>query len=309
MKLAIRLALYVTLLILAGITFSKFRAAYQNAPTRVVDASDIDRNPTPPADTNAAAATNLVVLTNAVPDAETNLVTAAATNFPVANAAKPPGAPPKKADKSSALLYLGCFVVSVLGLGFMGAWDVVQMLGGRAGRSVMAEDYTELKDTDYELAEAEWAKGNHLDAIQLMRDYLKQKPSEQHAAIRIAEIYEKDLGNFLAAALELEEVLNKKLPREKWGWTAIRLSNLYSGKLNQPSKAMAVLDRIVRDYSDTSAAKKARARLGLPEPSDEPIADEPEAEESPESAAPPTEPAPEPSPDQAALPKGFRKKK
>src|SRR2546429_1455339 len=44
--------------------------------------------------------------------------------------------------------------------------------------------------------------GNFLEAIQLMRDYLKQNPREQHVALRIAEIYEKDLQNFLAAALE-----------------------------------------------------------------------------------------------------------
>lgn len=58
----------------------------------------------------------------------------------------------------------------------------------------------------------------------------RQESSEQYAAIRIAEIYEKDLHNYVAASLELEEVLSKRLSREKWGWTAIHLANLYSGK-------------------------------------------------------------------------------
>jgi len=307
MKLVVRLAIYLVLLVLAGITFSKFRAAYQTGPTRVIESVEPDRTPasSPVAaagsDTNVVAA-NANANTNAVAAAERNAVPDAVTNTPPAVETKPvAAAPPKKADKSSSIVYLGCFLISMIGLGAMAAWDVAQLFGNRAGRSVMAEDYTEFKSPDYEKAEEEWAKGNHLDAVQLLRDYLKENPSEQHAAIRIAEIYEKDLGNYLAAALELEEVLNKKLPREKWGWTAIRLSNLYSGRLNQPNKALAVLDRIVRDYSDTAAARKARERLGIPEPTPEAVAEEPSATESETGSIP--------EPDPSNFPKGFRKKK
>lgn len=307
MKFVVRIAIYLVLLVLAGVTFSKFRAAYQSGPTRTFDVGDGDKSP-PVAvatETNAVPGAGTAVPTNAVAGAETNAVAEITTNAPApaTESVLPTPAPAKKADKSSAMLYLGCFLVAVLGIGIMGAWDIGQMIGGRAGRSVMAEDYTEHKDPDYEAAEEEWSKGNHLDAVRMLRDYLQRNPSEQHAAIRIAEIYEKDLGNYLAAALELEEVLQKKLPREKWGWTAIRLSNLYSGRLNQPAKALAVLDRIVNDYSDTSAAKKARERLGIPEPTPEAV----EEAAAPEGTV--EAPAPEPPPDQAALPKGFRKRK
>ena len=307
MKLVVRIAIYLVLLVLAGITFSKFRAAYQTGPTRVIESVELERTPAAAPDAAGSGETNSVVsgasaATNTVSAAETNAVADLPTNSPAATEIKPtPAAPAKRADKSSSMLYLGCFLVAMIGLGAMVAYDVAQMIGGRAGRSVMAEDYTEFKSPDYEKAEEEWTKGNHLDAIQLLREYLKANPSEQHAAIRIAEIYEKDLGNYLAAALELEEVLNKKLPREKWGWTTIRLSNLYSGRLNQPNKALAVLDRIVRDYSDTAAARKARERLGIPEPTPEALAEEP--------ATPESEPAPAPEPDPSNLPKGFRKRK
>ena len=102
--------------------------------------------------------------------------------------------------------------------------------------------------------------------------------------------------------LELEEVLKRKLPREKWGWTAIHLANLYSGKLNQTSKALGVLNRIVHEYPDTAAAKKARQRLGLPEP-EEAEANAEDIESVPETPVPPT------PPDPSNLPKGFRTKK
>jgi hypothetical protein len=65
--------------------------------------------------------------------------------------------------------------------------------------------------------------------------------------------------------------------------------------MNQPDKAIAWLERIIRDYPETAAAKKARVRLGVPE----------------ESAAPAVAADPEPEPDvgDANLPKGFTSKK
>ena len=105
-----------------------------------------------------------------------------------------------------------------------------------------------------------------------MREYLQKNPREQHVALRIAEIYESNLSNPLAAALEYEEVLKKNLPAERWGWAAIHLANLYSGALNQPDKAVALLRRIDAEYGTTSAAKKARERLTQIDPTFVPAA-------------------------------------
>src|SRR5438132_11131967 len=152
-------------------------------------------------------------------------------------------------------------VLSLVGLGLMVAHDVSGLVGGRALKVIYNDEGEGITSPDYEKAEEEWANGNFLEAIQLMRDYLRQNPREQHVALRIAEIYEKDLQNFLAAALEYEEVLKQKLPPERWGWAAIHLCNLYPSKLNQPGKAIALLQRIVAEYSGTAAAEKARNRL------------------------------------------------
>ena len=114
----------------------------------------------------------------------------------------------------------------------------------------------------YDEAEQVWADGDHLEAIRLMRDYLAKNPREQHVALRIAEIYEKDLKNALAAALEYEEVLTKKLPPERWAWAAIHLCNLYY-KINKADKAFLLLKRIDAEYGQTAAAEKARKRLAL----------------------------------------------
>jgi len=166
-------------------------------------------------------------------------------------------------DFSNLLLYGGVFVLSVVGGGLLFAHDVSTYLGNKALKVLYNDDSEGIADPDYEVAEQEWADGNFLEAIQLLRAYLKKNPREVHAALRIAEIYEKDLKNHLAAALEYEELLKNKLPPERWGWAAIHLANLYSGKLNKTDQAVAWLRRIDAEYGDTAAAEKARLRLAL----------------------------------------------
>jgi tetratricopeptide (TPR) repeat protein len=205
----------------------------------------------------------------------------------------------KKAAPTRTDYHLGAWgaalVLSLIGLGLMVAHDVSSFFGGRALRVLYNEEGEGIANPDYENAEEEWAKGNFIEAIQLMRDYLKQNPREQHIALRIAEIYEKDLENFLAAALEYEEVLKQKLPPERWGWAAVHLCNLYTSKLNHQDKAIALLQRIVADYGETAAAEKARKRLD-------------QLEE--EGVVPPTvETAAQPAAPNSNLPPGFAPKK
>ena len=155
---------------------------------------------------------------------------------------------------------------ALVALAILAARDISHAVASRVEDFVFNDNLEGVKDPEYEEAERVWANGQPLEAIQLMRDYLKKHPTEQYAAIRIAEIYEKDLANYLAAALEYEEILKKKLPPDRWGWAAIHLANLYSGKLNKAAEAETLLRRIIAEHPQTAAAKKARERLGEPEP-------------------------------------------
>ena len=309
MNFAVRIGLYGVLLVVAAIFFGRFRASYQEGATISRSARSValeqttpevapePEAPVTPVTTNVASEAAAVGSTNTPAGTNEPPVVPPASTAPKVGQAKLPPAASKKTD---SFVNLGIFLLATLGLGGLAAWDVARYFGNRASRAVMADDWIERKDPEYEKAEEEWAKGNHIDAIDLMRTYLRKNPSEQHVGIRIAEIYEKDLGNYLAAALELEEVLTKKLPRERWGWTAIRLSNLYSGRLNQPDKSMALLERIVGDYSETAAAKKARQRLGLPDP---------ETTTEVASNEPPAGDGGGTDSGSNALPKGFRPRK
>ena len=327
MKPVVRPLAYAVLLVLAVLFFFRFRAAdrrdvLRSAERKLEQLNEAsNRDSATPVGTSTSGTS---ASANPIGNSSTNPTSVAlpsttgngtSTNPGPQETASPPvlNATPagtaaaeaaSRKDRATAITDMALFLASLVTLGVLAAWDVAQYFGGRAGQAVMAENYLPPTDKEYEAAEAEWSKGNHMDALNMMRAYLKRNPNEQHVAIRIAEIYEKDLNNYLAAALELEDVLQRKLPREKWGWTAIHLVNIYSGKLNQTDKAILTLQRIVRDYPETAAAKKARQRLGLPE--EAPL---PESEPAPEtpSRAPKASLAPEP--ENPALPKGFRAKK
>lgn len=208
----------------------------------------------------------------------------------------------KRSPKAGKMTAYGvAMFFTVIGLSVMVGYDVSKFFANRVNEFIFNDDLKGVRAPEYEEAEHAWAKGDHLGAIGLMRDYLKRHPREQYVALRIAEIYESDLRNYLAAALEYEEILKKKLPPERWGWAAIHLANLYSGKLNKAEQATALLHRIVEDYGRTAAAKKARERLGLPEPVEIPAS---------VAAAPEPEPQPVVTKDEppSNLPKGFRPK-
>jgi hypothetical protein len=159
------------------------------------------------------------------------------------------------------LMFLGAvFFVSVVSFGVLFSHDVTEIVAGHTVKALYDDEGEGLITPEYELAEEQWADGNFLGAIQLLREHLKKNPNEQHAALRIAEIYEKDLQNPLAAALEYEEVLKQNLEPERWGWTAIHLCNLYY-KVDKQSEATDLLKRVVLGYGQTAAAEKARKRL------------------------------------------------
>jgi len=362
MSLKLKLTAYAVLVILSAWFargfYSNYSAATKpeaeagaNAPAATPDDST-NANPNNPTNASTVTSTAATPDTNTVVDPNTNTNAAATpgTNVaaapdtnasrtpphvtgPVGRAAKAAApATDVSAARGSMITYLAAFVGSMIGLGLLIAYDVTQIVGTQAVDFLFNDAGEGQRDPEYERAEAEWANGKFLDAIQLMRDFLKKHPREIYAALRIAEIYEKDLKNPLAAALEYEEVLKQKLPAERWGWAAIHLCNLYS-KLNQSDKALALLRRVADEYPKTGAARKARVRLGLAEPEPEVVEEEADAGAKSESESTdehpiffmeahppelePRQPSPKPPPEEPAapeppkpsLPPGFRPKK
>lgn len=185
------------------------------------------------------------------------------------------------------------FLLAALGLiatAFLIARDVAVFSAEKAVEFVYNLEGETTKSESYEAAEQACSEGRYLDAIELMKAYFAANPRDVFAARRVAEIYEKDLQNFSAAAMEYEDILRLPLPAVRWSWMAIHLCNIYTGKLNNQDRALELLQQIVIEHSQTPAGKKARERLEMLGYEIE-IVDEPDA--APESGS-------------GAMPKGFK---
>ena len=163
--------------------------------------------------------------------------------------------------KGGMMVYFSGMLGALLVFALLVARDLGHLIGERVGGNYLTKSDKSQKADMYEDAEAIWADGAYVDAIDSFREYIKVYPGEYHAYKRIAEIYEKDLGSFRAAALEYEEMLEMDIPKSRWGWVAIHLCNLYSGKLDDSDRALALLQRVANECSETTAGQKARDRL------------------------------------------------
>lgn len=304
MSLPWRIALYGVLAAVAVICGQRFIASFgrqmdrsaeryekleltraETSPTPGADTASNDTNePAPP---ELTATQQLARATEAIGTNVSDVSTASARA-----ARSPTGTTTPKDDGDGGLKMVegALALVAVLVLGLLVGRDVSGYLTHRVHREIYGEASELEGDPEYDEAERVWANGDHLEAVRLLRDFLKKRPGKLHAAFRIAEIYEKDLRNPLAAALEYETILQYRFEPERWGWAAIHLVNLYN-RLGQEAKAEALLRRILDEYPQTEAAAKARERLGEPPPP------------APGEAAPPPEDG------QFHLPRGFKPKK
>ncbi len=340
----VKVILYAVLVLLASVSgyfaLTNFGRMMDRATNRNSDLEQIEPERKPAADSTAdnsssaladsgttnSATTNVVSLTNTTAVIAGTLSTNQASvsnlasnklNSPantktagtVPNTTTTNNKAPLRKTGSHVGFWAALFVVSVLGLGLLIANDVAQFMGNRALKTLYNDDGETQKDPEYDQAEEVWANGEYLESINMMREYLATHPREQHVAIRIAEIYEKDLKNNLAAALEYEEVLKQKLAPERWAWAAVHLCNLYF-RLNHEQKGFELLRRIVDEHPNTSAAEKARKRLEQVDSSmiPEQIATEPQVKVAALPRAPRSQ-SPDSQSPQGNLPPGFRPRK
>lgn len=115
----------------------------------------------------------------------------------------------------------------------------------------------------YEKAEYMVLKGKHLEGIELLRKVLELDPNHFEAQLRIAEIYDKNLENYQVAVGEYELALKHEFNPERWSWAAVRLCNLYSGKMGDTNRAVRLMRELVEKHPHTGGAAKVRKRLAM----------------------------------------------
>ena len=154
------------------------------------------------------------------------------------------------------MTYFAGMLVSLLTFAFLVARDVGQLTGNRVSKGFYDKSARSEKADLYEEAEQLWADGAFIECIDKLREYTARYPGEYHAHKRIAEVYETDLASYRAAAMEYEEILQMDLPPKRWGWAAIHLCNLYSGKLGETEKALELLRRVAESAPTRRPARR-----------------------------------------------------
>ena len=259
-KLISRLILYPLCLYVAIWCWGGFRDGYENMQLDRFNA-ELDEGAGMPAAVGGAAKRPS---TNS-PPAELDMSPPAKTERPPrggkTNEAGIAGQIEPSEKKDGMMVYFSGMLGALLVFALLVARDLGHVIGERVGGNYVTKSEKSQKADMYEDAEAIWADGAYVDAIDSFREYIKVYPGEYHAYKRIAEIYENDLGSFRAAALEYEEMLEMDIPKSRWGWAAIHLCNLYSGKLDDSGRALALLKRVASECIDTTAGQKARDRL------------------------------------------------
>lgn len=169
---------------------------------------------------------------------------------------------PAVSEQRGKLFRNGFFMaLCIIGLGILAASDLSALIGQKAVDLLYNDDAPPLKSEMYEEGETLWTKGDYLGAIETFRLYYKKHPREIHALRRIAEIYEGDLKNYVAAAMEYEAILELPLPEHRWAWTALHLHNLYVKHLDRKDDAVELLKRVVTEHPGTAGGEKAAQRL------------------------------------------------
>jgi tetratricopeptide (TPR) repeat protein len=169
-------------------------------------------------------------------------------------------AQPASGSPTTSLVWLVLCILSLIATATLVGLDLRKVIKSRAEAWMLEAGGSTDPVPELEEAQKVRAAGDPLDAIRMLREYLQANPYEIHVMGRIAEIYRYDLKNDLAAALEYEEMLKRKLPDDQWAWAALHLAKLY-GRLNDLDKSVTLLERLDQKYGHTIAGRRAKKAL------------------------------------------------
>lgn len=156
-------------------------------------------------------------------------------------------------------LFSGYLLVSAALAVFL-AREIAILCGGQAARLFLGGGRLGRFTPVFWRAERLRREAGPLDAVRVLREELVAHPRQWRLGVRIAEIYQQDLGNPLAAALEYEAVLQQRLPRPVRAELMVRLAACYL-LLRRPDESAVLLRRVVEAFPRTAAAATAERRL------------------------------------------------
>lgn len=163
-------------------------------------------------------------------------------------------------DASRAYALFATYLLAGGVLAVFLAWDVAQFLGAQAGRLFWSGGRLPSLTPTWWRSERLRKEGNAAEAIRILRDAYSAHPRQWQLAMRIAEIYQHDLNNPLAAGLEYQSLLASRLPKNARAEILLRLAACHLLR-HQTEDALACWQQVMSEFPDTAAARKAARRL------------------------------------------------
>ncbi|MEY4385684.1 MAG: hypothetical protein RLY20_967 [Verrucomicrobiota bacterium] len=163
-------------------------------------------------------------------------------------------------DASRAYALFAVYLLMSAALALFVAWDVARSLGGFASQLFWSGGRIASITPAWWKADRLCRDRQYLEAIRVLREFHEAHPRQWSAAVRIAEIYERDLANPLSAALEYETLLRQRLPKRAQAEILLRLAADYL-LLHRTDESAARLNQVLADFPGSAAATKAARRL------------------------------------------------
>src|SRR6185503_1175984 len=114
----------------------------------------------------------------------------------------------------------------------------------------------------YSYQQALVMQGKTDEALESFEAVIAEKPDEFDPRVKAAELYARDKRNFVRAAELFREA--QRIPAVTAGqfvYVTNRLTDLYTGPLNEPGKALVELRKLIDKYPGSPAAENARDAL------------------------------------------------
>lgn len=163
-------------------------------------------------------------------------------------------------DASRAYALFSAYLVVSAALAAFVAWDVSRFLGSQAGRLFLGGGRVASITPSWWKAERLCRNHRPIEAIEVLRAYLNTHPRHWCVAVRIAEIYQLQLNDSLAAALEYKQILKRRLPPSARAEIMVRLAACQL-LLRDGDESAAMLRQVVEQFPRAAAAQKATRRL------------------------------------------------
>lgn len=154
----------------------------------------------------------------------------------------------------------GIIVLSLAGAAVLGL-TILPLFGNALASIFYSEGSTAVEKTPHSAALAKCAQGDYEAAVTEYEKVFTEDPSDVHALMEIVRLSRDKLANPERAATALEGALQSERSQDETAQIVFRLADVYNLDLQDPSRAIVVLQQIAELMPDSPHALTAYHKL------------------------------------------------